>query len=165
MQLFWMGVLSCGWPNHGTVGDFVKNVVSYTSHCLHTTNTYLILERYQNSTKEATRMMQAGKHARRRQQLSMNMPVTSQKICLALQHNKVQLISLICKYLKDQHSQLIFQLASDLVITGSDPVPFEYSDEEIHHRPDLRTTHKEAQVIIVQRVIHLTSALKRKVSE
>ena len=143
------------WPNHGTVGDFVRNVVSYISHCLQTADTYLIFDRYYpHSTKEAVRINRAGKDASRRHQLSLDMPLPSQKICLSVQHNKVQLISLICKYLKDQHNQLPNN-GPRFVITGPEPTPFELRAGEIYERTDLRTTHEEADVIIVQQVVHL----------
>ena len=45
-----------------------------------------------------------------------------------------------------------------MVITGKEPVPIEITNGIEHQRHDIKTTHEEADVIIVQQVVHLASA-------
>lgn len=44
-----------------------------------------------------------------------------------------------------------------LIFTGSNPIPVEFFQNRVLNRPELRTTHEEADVIIVQRMVHLAS--------
>ena len=46
------------------------------------------------------------------------------------------------------------RLNRKLIITGCDPIPTEVTYGEKHARIDLQTTQEEADVIIVQQVIH-----------
>ena len=90
------------WPAHGTVQDYIKNLIDYMSGHLMIADTYLIFDRYlDNSIKEITRRSRAGKNATRQHQLSMLTPLPPQKVCLTVTQNKVQLIKLICHYLKE----------------------------------------------------------------
>ena len=43
------------------------------------------------------------------------------------------------------------------LVTGPDPVPFDISNGTTTQRNDLRTTHEEADIIIVQQMVHLCS--------
>ena len=69
--------------------------------------------------------------------------------------NKVQLINILCEYIRE-HIELIPK-QSRLVVTGPDPVPFEIYNGTTTQRNDLRTTHEEADIIIVQQMVHLCS--------
>ena len=42
-----------------------------------------------------------------------------------------------------------------LVVTGQDPTPIEVSDGKVTLRHDLHTTHEEADVVIVQQMVHV----------
>jgi len=84
------------WPAHGLVQDFIKNFLDYLSSHLNINDTYLIFDRYcDNSIKDITRTSRAGKDASRQHQLSLLTPLPSQKVCLTVTENKVQLINLI----------------------------------------------------------------------
>ena len=43
-------------------------------------------------------------------------------------------------------------------MTGPDPTPFEVSVGKVRRRHDLRTTHEEADVVMVQQMVHIASA-------
>ena len=43
-------------------------------------------------------------------------------------------------------------------MTGPDPTPFEVSGGKVRRRHDLRTTHEEADVVMVQQMVHIASA-------
>ena len=148
------------WPAHGLVQDFIRNVVDYVSSHLRIADTYLIFDRYyDNSIKETTRTSRAGNNASRQHQLSNLTPLPPQKFCLTVTQNKLQLINLICMFLRERHD-LLPQNRNLLVVTGAEPTPMEICDGSIRERPDLRTTHEEADVIIIQQVVHLANSGK-----
>ncbi|CAH3121622.1 unnamed protein product [Porites lobata] len=118
---------------------------------LEDSDVYLIFDRYPDySTKSVTRDARECT-ASRVFQLSEQAPLPPQNVILTVSKNKVQLMSMICSNItKDKtfHSQ--HSARHKLVITGSDLVP-----TEIHHgatkaRHDMRTSHEEADNIIVQ---------------
>ncbi len=146
------------WPTHGLVQDFIKKMFDHIIRHLHIADTYLIFDRYyDDSIKEITRTSRAGTNASRQHQLSMSTPLPPKNVCLTVTKNKVQLIALICVHLRLWCDQLP-QNGRLLVVTGSEPTPIEISDGIIRERPDLRTTHEEADVIITQQVVHLANA-------
>jgi len=67
--------------------------------------------------------------------------------------NKLQLIKLICTYIKE-HAELLAN--NRLVVTGQGPTPIEVSDGKVTLRHDLRITHEEADVVIFQQMVHVT---------
>ena len=68
-----------------------------------TADTYLIFNRYRDcSIKEFTLSSRAGKLARREHELTMNLTLQPQKVCLAVTRNEIQIINLICEYLEHQ---------------------------------------------------------------
>lgn len=151
------------WPTAGLVQDYIKNLVDYIANHLTIADTYLIFDRYfESSIKEITRTSRAGKNASRQHQLSMLTPLPPQKVCLTVTKNKVQLINLICEYLR-QHNDLLPQNGNVLVVTGAEPTPMEVCNRNVQERSDLCTTHEEADVIIVQQVVHLANTGKSSI--
>ena len=146
------------WPSKGTVMDYVENLLAYLRNKLKICNTYLVFDRYyNNSIKQVTRTARAGKDASRRHQLNLTTPLPAQKIVLTVTENKVQLIHIICSYIKD-HPDTLSTNTTKLILTGPDPTPLEISEDQISERLDLRTTHEEADVIMVQQMFLLASA-------
>ena len=151
------------WPAHGFVKDYVRNLVNYISSSLEMADTYLIFDRYyDNSIKDSTRTSRAGKNASRQHQLSFLTPLPPRNVCLTVTHNKIQLINLICVYLRDK-CDLLPQNGKRLIVTGADPIPMEICEGIMRDRPDLRTTHEEADVIIVQQVVQLANSGKNNI--
>ena len=152
------------WPDRGVVQDFVKNVLTYVTGYLQTADTYLVFDRYYSkSIKQITRTARMGKNASRRHQLSLDTTLPMKKVCLTVTENKVQLISIICKYLsKNRH--LLPHNGRSLVVTGGEPTPIELCNGIMTERPDLRTSHEEADVIIIQQVVHLAETGKKTIN-
>ena len=151
------------WPSHGIVEDYIKNLVHYISLSLALGDTYLVFDRYyDNSIKQTTRTSRAGNNASRQHQLSLLTPLPPQKVCLTVTKNKVQLINLICVYLRER-SDLLPQNGKLLVVTGADPIPMEICNGNIRERADLRTTHEEADVIIIQQAVHSANSGKNSI--
>ena len=142
------------WPTTGTVADYVKNFVAYIQRLLHCTDVYLVFDRYYKpSIKGETRLSRAGKTAVRQHILNASTELPSQKVTLCVTENKVQLIDIICQYLMDHASELPQE--NKLVVTYKHPVPFQIVHGEISQRNDLRTTHEEADIIIVQQMVRV----------
>ena len=140
------------WPKKGTVQDYVSNFKNYIQKELEKSSVYLIFDRYiKRSTKEATRLQRAGKHASRGHKLQLSSPLPQQQVLLNVSENKCQLINIICQYFLDN------PICSNksLVVTGPD-TPIEYNNGLIIHREDLKTSHEEADVIIVNQVSMLS---------
>ncbi len=150
------------WPTHGLVQDYIRNVVNYVAGHLQIADTYLVFDRYyDDSIKENTRTSRAGKLASRQHQLTMVTPLPPKNVCLTVTQNKVQLINLICVYLRE--GQPLLPRNRQLVVTGTEPTPVEICDGSIKERPDIRTTHEEADVIIIQQVVHLAKSGKNSI--
>ena len=140
------------WPSSkGNVEHFIINVISYFNRLLQKCKTHIIFDRYyEQSTKNCTRKSRAGAVASRQHQLTLTIPLLPQKVLLSVTENKVQLIDLIWKYqLSDSGTKL--------VVTGFLPVPLQFFRGNVTERHYLKTTHEKADVIIVQRMVHLAS--------
>lgn len=80
-------------------------------------------------------------------------PFPKQNIVLTVITNKVQLIDLICEQLP---SKIAYEgYTHKLVLTGCDPTPLEVKDGNFMLRGELKTTHEEAGVVMVQQMVHL----------
>lgn len=151
------------WPDRGVVEDFVRRVVTYISSCLEIADTYVVFDRYyNNSIKQITRTARSGNLACRPHQLSLESLLPPKKVCLTVTDNKVQLISIICKYVRKNH-HLLPHNGNRLVVTGAEPIPIEICEGVLKERPDLRTTHEEADVMIIQQVVHLAETGKKEI--
>ena len=70
--------------------------------------------------------------------------------------NKVQLTSIIYNFIKED-AVLLPRNASRFVVTGPDPTPIEIYKGRVTPRDDIRTTHEEADVIIMQQMVQLAT--------
>jgi len=148
------------WPANGTVEDYLKNFLKSLMFHLRNSDVYLIFDRYNhNSTKNMTRSSRAGTNVSRKHQLSLQTQLPTQKVVLAVPHNKKQLIGLLCQYLVDHVSSNI----NKLVITGESPVPVQLCEDTVIDREDLRTTHEEADTIIVQQMVKVAGRGSRSI--
>ena len=128
---------------------------------LDSSNTHLVFDRYKdNSIKSVTRKARSSQVTQQRFNLSLSTALPSQKSILSNTKNKVQLISLICDYIKDE-SYLLTKYQNRLIVTGPDPTPFEICKGLVIQRGDLQNTHEEADVILVNQAVH---AAKNEVS-
>ena len=135
----------------------MKNILNYVEEQIQKCDTYLILDRYyDDSVKNATRLSRAGKEASPRYQLNLLTPLPQQNVILTVTTNKVQLISIIYNFNKE-NAALLPRNALSFVVTGSGPTRIEIYKGRVTPRDDIRTTHEEADVIIVQQMVQLAS--------
>ena len=80
--------------------------------------------------------------------LTFASPLPAKSVTLGSSHNKVQLINLICDKLIAVVSSM--GESHSLLVTGSAPSPIEVKNGIAITRDDLRTTHEEADLILVQ---------------
>ena len=117
----------------------------------------LIFDRYQDfSIKSGTRLARAGQHASRRHKLSPSTPLPPQQVVLTVTDNEVQLTELICQQLTSEFQEKPSK--HRLVITGKELMPLELNHGTRYHRTELKTTHEEADVIIIHQVIQIANA-------
>ena len=81
-------------------------------------------------------------------------PLPCKEKTLSRSSNKVQIIDVVFDFLSIRVTSE--ELFNTLVITGSSDVPVEVTHGHTIPRPDLRTTHEEADLIIVQQYYGLT---------
>ena len=82
----------------------------------------------------------------------LSTPLPCQQTALTSAKDKTQLIDIICQYLLDYFSQTFY--SKKLVITGSEESTREVCQDVVRKRDDLRTSHEEADVIMIQQVFH-----------
>ena len=138
------------WLTSGNVEDYVKNFTTKIKFHLRNGDVYLVFDRYHpNSTKNVTRSNRAGKNVSWKHQLTLQTQLPAQKVVLTVPHNKKQLIDLICQYLINNVSCE----STRLTITGDQPTPIQLYENTVTNRADLRATHEEADVIMVQQMV------------
>lgn len=142
------------WPSNGTVEDYVKNFLGSLRYYLQMCRVHLIFDRYiPNSTKGASRSNRAGTNASRKHSLTLHTPLPAQNVVLTVTYNKAQLITLITKYLVDH----VEDNTNELIITAEHPVPISITNGQARTQTNLRNTHEEADVIIVNQLVYLAT--------
>ncbi|MES9884531.1 MAG: hypothetical protein ABW185_27110 [Sedimenticola sp.] len=145
------------WPVKGTVKEYVDNFCSHIYKLVLQNDVYLVFDRYfQHSIKNVTRRSRAGSLGTRHHKLGLNTPLPAQKVALSVTENKVQLIDIICEQLLENGKN--YTDKHKLVVTGQNNVPVQIKGNDVLHLDSLQTTHEEADVIIVQQVVHLASS-------
>ena len=118
---------------------------NYRCTCIFKNALPLCYRYIKGSIKESTRTSRV-KAASRVYTLNTNTHLPPQSVVLTVTSNKAQLIDMVVQDLiehKDDFHE------HDLIITGSDSVPWEVSSGDVRRRLDLRTTHEEADTIII----------------
>ena len=83
-----------------------------------------------------------------RHELSLKRALPSRDTTLGSTHNKKQLIEILSDYLSQETVKL--KMLKKLFITSADPTPKLIQNGNVVDVPELRTTHEEADSIIVQ---------------
>lgn len=142
------------WPSSGSVEDYAVNFMKTINYHLTHSDVYLVFDRYINdSTKHMARATRSGANASRHHELTLQTPLPAQKVVLNVPYNKVQLIDIICEYLIEH----VVDNDTKLVITGKDPTPIELWNNTTIRRCDMKTTHEEADVIIIHQLLQVAS--------
>ena len=149
------------WPKHGLVKNFVEQFRKYVERKLKDFDVDLVFDRYRDFSIKCSTRDDRGKCVKRANvyQLSNAMKLPNKEDILNIQDNKKQLIALICE---DLSSNTIFPETTTggkhrLVITGEEDSPMEVTEGEFANiaRHDIRTSHEEADNIIVRQMVNI----------
>lgn len=147
------------WPtssptNQAPAKFYVESFEIYLQQWLSQGDVYLVFDKYIDfSTKYSTRKAR-GPGGCKVFQLSANAPLPPQKQVLTVSENKRQLIQIIVETLVAE-AVVPGGYRSRLVITGQEATPIEIAPGgTVIRRQDLKTTHEEADTIIVAQAIY-----------
>ncbi|KAL8624434.1 hypothetical protein ACOMHN_034682 [Nucella lapillus] len=147
------------WPassetNQALVSHYVESFVQYLQHKLRSGDVYLVFDRYIEFSTKCSARKARGSGSCKVFQLSCNSPLPPQNQVLSIPENKKQLIQIIVETLVTE-ATVPGGHQSKLIVTGQDPTPVEISSGGITiSRQDLRTTHEEADEIVVAQAIY-----------
>lgn len=147
------------WPtssntNQALVRDYVQSFKKYLQLHLSLGDVYLVFDRYIEFSTKCSARKARGSGCCRVYKLSANSPLPPQKQILTVAENKKQLIQIIVETLVSE-GVIPGSYQSRLIITGQEYTPIEITPEgAVIRRADLRTTHEEADVIIVAQAIY-----------
>ena len=124
----------------------MKRIVYSETYC-HRPNPQKSRLHYDFIIKSSTRL-DRGKLSARTHVVTPTSPLPSKTVTLNSSHNNVQLINLICEELVSMATSM--KESPSVLITGSSPTPIEVKHGIAIARDDIRTTHEEADLIMVQ---------------
>ena len=153
------------WPAAGTLKDYIDNMKDYLGKLLQKRDVFLVFDRYKAySTKSVTRSGRSTQAARVHS-LNQAMPLPPQKVVLTVTENKQQLIRIICEEL-ERDQEFLQRYTSDhkLLITGDKDIPVELNKGIVIQRADMKTTHEEADNIIVQQMVAAANENQKGIS-
>ena len=162
-------ILWCiAWPtssptNKAQVKDYVESFKEYLQQRLSRGDVYLVFDKYiEYSTKYSARKAR-GPGGCRVFQLSGNSPLPLQKQVLTVSENKRQLIQIIVETLVAE-AVVPGGYLSRLIITGQDDTPIEIAPGGVViRRDDMKTSHEEADTIIVAQAIYAAKEERKHV--
>ena len=141
------------WPSRGgTIADIVKHMTEYVVQKLNSSHVYLVFDRYYDFSMKSAARAEREISACRVHKLTRQTPLPPRNVVLTNRENKVQLIDIICTDVV-QHVQSM-NMSHTLVVTGRSHVPEQVLRGEVTNRPDIRSTHEEADIMLVQQVVH-----------
>ena len=157
------------WPsssatNPAIVRDYVDSFTNILKHRLKNGDVYLVFDRYIDfSTKYSARKAR-GPGGCRVFQLSSNSSLPPQEQVLKVPENKRQLIQIIVDTLISE-GIIPGGYHNRLIVTGQDDTPVEIAPNHVViQRHDLRTTHEEADIIVVAQAIYAAKEEKKYVT-
>lgn len=156
------------WPasseaRPATVLDFVKAFKGQVQKHLKSGEVYLDFDRYVQYSIKCSARKARGSGSCRVFQLSPLSPLPPQSQILNSPDNKKQLVQIIVDTFKADQD-ILGGHKHKLVITGQDEVPIEISPGGIIiDREDMRTSHEEADVIVVAHAIYAAQVEKKQV--
>ena len=127
------------WPKDGFVSHLAEKMLEYVERRL----IYIVFDRYKGSTRSERAKNLAYQH-----QFALSTPLPSKEKALSFSSNMVQIIDILFDFLSLKVADRKFH--NSLVITGSKDIPIQVNAGLTIPRHDLRMTHEEADLIIVQ---------------
>ena len=162
-------ILWCvAWPissptSQALVKDYVESFKKYLQLHLSLGDVYLVFDRYIEFSTKCSARKARGPGGCRAYKLSANSPLPPQKQILTVAENKKQLIQIIVETLISE-GVVPGSYQSRIIITGQGYTPIEIAPAGlVIRRADLRTTHEEADVIIVAQAIYAAKEEGRNV--
>ena len=153
------------WPlsSQALVKDYVESFKTYLKVFLSLGDVYLVFDRYiEYSTKCSARKFRSPE-GYKIYKLSANSFLPSQKHVLTVTDNKKQLIQIIVEMLVSE-AVVPGNYQNRLIITGQENTPIEIAPGGVViRRQDLRTTHEEADVIIVAQAVYAAKEERKNV--
>lgn len=133
----------------------MNNVLKYIFQKLEHSEVNIITDRYyEYSAKTSTRTSRVVQQASRRHKLTPSTALPAQSTALTLTENKQQIISTICKQLQEKGKTHKATAKHRLLIILLDPLQYQWKSLRGYHREkNLKTTHKEADVIIPRQLV------------
>ena len=150
---------SIAWPtssptNQAIVADYVESFKKYLESWLRLGDVYLVFDRYIDFSTKCSARKARSIGGCRVYKLSTNAPLPPQKQVLTVSETKKQLINIIVEKLASD-SVVPGGYESKLVIKGQDCTPIEISPGGVViRREDLKTSHEEADTILVAHAIY-----------
>lgn len=161
-------ILWCiAWPtsshtSQALVRDYVESFKKYLQLHLNLGDVYLVFDRYIEFSTKCSARKARGPGGCRVYKLSPN-SLPPQKQILTVAENKKQLIQIIVETLISE-AVVSGSYQSKLIITGQEYTPIEIAPGGVVIRQaDLRTTHEEADVIIVAQAIYAAKEERKNV--
>lgn len=162
-------ILWCvAWPTSSTtsqalVRNYVESFKKYLQLHLNLGDVYLVFDRYIEFSTKCSARKARGPGGCRVYKLSSNSPLPSQKQILTVAENKKQLIQIIVEALISE-GVVPGSYQNRLIITGQEHTPIEVTPGGVViRRADLRTTHEEADVIMVAQAIYAAKEERKNV--
>ena len=135
---------------NGLVSDFINTFKDYVQRELSLDQeVYLVFDRHHtDSIKGHTRACRAAGYTRKFH-LQITSVIPSQKVVLSVAQNKMQMTYLIMQNLSEDP----IVSRHRLLVTGLDEVPMAIQFGVVSPFPDLKTSHEEADVIIINQLL------------
>ena len=142
------------WPTHGTVQDYVNNVLEYIFGKLQHIDVNVIFDRYyEYSIKTSTRTSRTVQQASIRRRLTPTTPLPAHSVVLTVTENKQHIIGTICEQRREKGETNEAPMKHSLRVTGPASIPVEIFKGVAIERRDLESTHEEADAIIPRQVV------------
>ena len=139
---------TCHWPPKGNVEDLTDIFYHYVRKLLSVRDVYLVFDRYRVFSIKGTTRAERAKNMAFRHNFSMKTIVPDREKALASTSNKIQLIEIICEYVSNKVADN--PVEDRLFVTGSNETPKMIYNGMTVEMLDMRTSHEEADLIVVQ---------------
>ena len=136
------------WPKNCLLEHIAENMYTYVKELLYHQDVYLVFDRYKIFSPKSSTRSQRAKNIAFLHHLTLQTVLPSKEGTLSCAGNKVQLIDIISEYITNNVAKNHFK--NTLMITGSEDIPIEVCDGNVSMKNEMRTTHEEADMIIVQ---------------
>ncbi len=147
------------WPTGHSLKTYINGFKAYVYQALQVSNVTLVFDRYYASSIKTGARLQRAKSSRVCH-LTLEISLPARDIVLSSIKNKVQLNNLIAECLCDRQYGMNTTQHHLLVLAGIEDVPMDIFKGVCIARPDIQSSHEEADNIIVQHAIGASLLIK-----